>query len=218
MQQKILDLIRDEFNKHDLEDPRAMNKISQRVYPKLPPEKNQLIKVLDFLVCSGDWSVFWLVTTWIKRRKFYPMEFWHYYDKWLHNNIKTWGQCDVFCYRVLNPMVEKYPQLFSRVLEWTKSNKTYVRRAAPVSLLESGRSFRVNFPMEKVLKVVENLQNDGEYHVQKGVGWLLKYAYLSYPDEVLLYLKNNVKDLPRVTFRYALEKTPREVRDEFMKL
>ncbi len=66
--------------------------------------------------------------------------------------------------------------------------------------------------------VVESLKNDPEYHVQKGVGWLLKYAYLSYPEEIYLYLKNNVNDLPRVLFRYALEKTPREVREELMKL
>ncbi len=114
-------------------------------------------------------------------------------------------------------MLEKHPELFPLVLEWTESNKTYVRRAAPVSLLESGRSFRVNFSVERVMEVVNRLKNDPEDHVQKGVGWLLKYAYLSYPEEVMEFLKENVNELPRLIFRYALEKTPREIKEELMK-
>jgi len=218
LEQKILKLIREELEKLDPENSQAMDKISRRIYPILPGENDQLIETFDYLVSRGDWSLFWLVTTWIKKKKVFQLEYIPYYEKWLHNYIKSWGQCDVFCYRVLNPMVEKYPRLFSKVLEWTESSGTYVRRAAPVSLLESGRSFRVNYPLEKVMLVVESLKNDPEYHVQKGVGWLLKYAYLSYPEEIYLYLKNNVNDLPRVLFRYALEKTPREVREELMKL
>jgi len=105
-------------------------------------------------------------------------------------------------------MVEKHPQLFEEIMKWADSTKTYVRRAVPVCLLESTRSFKVNYPFEKVLEVVEKLKDDNEIHVQKGVGWLLKYAYLSYPDEVYHYLKDNVDSLPRVIFRYALEKAP----------
>jgi len=115
-------------------------------------------------------------------------------------------------------MVEKYPRLFAEVMKWTDSEKTYVRRAAPVSLLESTRSFKVNISFDKVLKVVEKLKDDEEIHVQKGVGWLLKYTYLSYPKEVYNYLKNNVDNLSRVIFRYALEKTPDHIKSELMNL
>jgi len=62
--------------------------------------------------------------------------------------------------------------------------------------------------------VVEKLKNDEEEHVQKGVGWLLKYAYLSYLDEMYGY----VDDLPRLIFRYALEKPPKDVREKLMSL
>ncbi len=57
-----------------------------------------------------------------------------YYEDWLYNYINSWGSCDVYCYRVLNPMLERYPDLSKKVLEWAKFKKTYVRRAAPVSL------------------------------------------------------------------------------------
>ncbi|MGM0410633.1 MAG: DNA alkylation repair protein [Bacillota bacterium] len=102
--------------------------------------------------------------------------------------------------------------------EWAESEKIYVRRAAPVSLLESTRSFKVNVSFSKVLEITEILKDDNEIHVQKGVGWLLKYAYLSYPEDVYKYLENNVKNLSRTIFRYALEKAPANEKEELMNL
>jgi len=141
-----------------------------------------------------------------------------HYERWLYEHVNRWGVCDVFCYRVLNPMIERHPQLFDRVLAWAESPKTYVRRAAPVCLLQSSQTFTVNCELEKVLLVVDKLRHDPEDHVQKGVGWLLKYAYLAYPEQVYQYLRDNADSLPRTIFRYAVEKTPPEVREELMSL
>ncbi|OAA22925.1 hypothetical protein DU53_03370 [Kosmotoga sp. DU53] len=114
----------------------------------------------------------------------------------------------------------KYSELFSNVLKWAESERTYVRRVAPVSLIRNGvkSSFVVEYDLDKVLIVVENLKDDPHHHIQKAVGWLLKYSYLTYPDEILDYLRKNVKSLSRTTFRYALEKVPKEIRQEMMKL
>ncbi len=200
----------------EIEASSDMDKIARMVYNNLPEEG--LIDVFDSLVDEGRWSYLWLVTRWIKRKQMYELRYMGYYERWLYEHIHTWGQCDVLCYRVLNPMLEKHPQLFKNVLRWCDSSKTFVRRAAPVSLLRSSRSFSVHFSWEKVLKVVGRLKDDDEIHVQKGVGWLLKYAYLSYPDEVYDYLKENVDEIPRVVFRYALEKAPKDIRKELMNL
>ncbi len=212
--EKILEIIQSERTS----DSRSMDRVARKVFPELPTGKRGSIELFDNLVRTGDWSIFWLVTLWIKRKELYDLEFMEFYEKWLYDHIDTWWKCDVYCYRVLNPMVEKYPQLFENVMKWTESSKTYVRRAAPVSLLISTRSFKVDQSSDRVFKVVEKLKHDEEVHVQKGVGWLLKYAYLSYPEQVYEYLKNNVDDLPRVIFRYALEKMPEEVRNELMGL
>ncbi|MFW6141642.1 MAG: DNA alkylation repair protein [Candidatus Saliniplasma sp.] len=197
---------------------KALNRVSRKVFPELPEDNQEAIELFDDLVSMDDWSIFWMVTLWIKRRELYDLEFMEFYERWLYEHIDHWGKCDVYCYRVLNPMLEKHPQLFEDVMKWTGSSKTYVRRAAPVSLLQSTRSFKVNQSSDRVFKVVEKLKHDEEVHVQKGVGWLLKYAYLSYPEEVQEYLKNDVDDLPRVIFRYALEKMPEDVRNELMGL
>ena len=204
--------------KGELSENIDMDKIARTMYPDLPEDDHELIELFDHLVSKNDWSIFWLVTKWIKKRGLYELEYMKHYERWLHDHIHRWGSCDVFCYRVLNPMVERYPELYDNVLGWSRSSKTYVRRAAPVSLLISGRSFSVDYEIDKVLEISNCLKDYDEEHVQKGVGWLLKYAYLTYPDEVLNYLKENVDKIPRLVFRYALEKVPEDIREEMMTL
>jgi len=80
----------------------------------------------------------------------YELESMKYYERWLYECVDDRGKGDVFCYRVLNPMVEKFPQLFENVIRWTGSPKTYFRRAASVSLLQSSQSFKVNISVDKV--------------------------------------------------------------------
>ncbi len=216
---KILGSIQNKYDElKDTSGSQTLNTVARKMFSKLPDDKGESIELFDFLVCQGDWKIFWLVTEWIKRKELYDLEFMEYYERWLYDYIDDWGKCDVFCYRVLNPMLERHPHLFENVMKWTKSQKTYVRRAVPVSLLQSSRSFKVNQSVDRVFTVVDNLKNDQEVHVQKGVGWLLKYAYLTYPEEVYNYLKDNVENFPRVVFRYALEKTPAEVKRELMSL
>lgn len=53
---------------------------------------------------------------------------------------------------------------------------------------------------------------------KKGLGWLLKYSYLTYPSEIEKYLRNNIDILSRTTFRYSLEKMPNDLKIELMKL
>ncbi len=216
---KMLKMIKKEYERiQGISGSNTTNKVATSIYPALPCENKELVELFDFLVSTKEWNIFWLVADWIKRRELYQLDYMQYYEKWLYDYVNSWGACDVFCYRVLNPMVEKYPQLFENVMNWADSSKTYVRRAAPVSLLQSSRSFVVNCSINKVFAIVEKLKHDKEIHVQKGVGWLFKYAYLTYPDEVYSYLKNNVDDLPRVIFRYALEKIPKHIREELMNL
>ncbi len=217
--EELIVLIEKEVSKVDGElNSKKRNIIQRKLYKYLPKKHNDLINLFDELVADKDWHTFWMVTQWIKRKKLYKKEYMEIYENWLYNYINTWGSCDVYCYRVLNPMVERYPEYYNNVLKWTESKKPYVRRAAPVSLLESTRSFKVNYSFQKVIKIVNKLKKDEHYHVQKGVGWLLKYTYLSYPEKTYNYLKNNVDKLNRIIFRYALEKTPQDIKNELMNL
>jgi len=215
----MLAKIQEEFNNIEGKvNSKKRNKVQRKLYKELPDQDAELIQLFNKLVKEGDWHVFWLVTIWIKRKKLYDKKYMQYYEDWLYNQINSWGACDVFCYRVLNPMLEQHKELYDKLLVWTESEQTYVRRAASVSLLKSTRSFKVNYSFEKVIRIVNKLKDDNEDHVQKGVGWLLKYTYLSYPEKTYNYLAENVESLSRVIFRYAVEKASKVERQELMQL
>lgn len=216
--EEMLKKIKEEYAKYENIRSKEVKKIANTLYKELVDNNDKLIEMIDSLMLEDDGLVFPLMTLWIKRRKAYDYKYFNLYEKWLKIYVNRWGRCDIFSYHVLNPMFERYPEIFNRIKEWIDSDLTYVRRAAPVIMIKSTQSFEVNADLSKVLFVVKKLANDNEMHVQKGVGWLLKYAYLSYPKEIEAYLRKHVNILPRLVFRYALEKVPKNLRKELMKL
>lgn len=217
MYQKIIN----EYEKiRDLPKGKILDKLDRKLYREMPENTEEFVNVCNELVQTNKWRPYWLVTMWVKRKQTaYDIKYFEFYERWLYEYTDSWGACDVFCYRILNPMVEKYPELFKNVLEWAQSSKTYVKRASAVCLIQStDRSFRVNVEFERVKQIVDILISDKELHIQKGIGWLLKYAYLTYPNETIQYLKDNVSVMSRTTFRYALEKMDSGLRAELMSL
>ena len=195
----------------------AVSKIANRYYQFLPNSNLELIEFCENLIKSYH-SEFSIATLWFKRRKsLICMEYFTAIEKWLYEYIDEWGRCDQFCYRILNPFVYKYSDLYNNVLQWIQSDKIYVRRAGPVSLISISGSHRVRYDLERILHVVCSLMDDKHIHLQKAIGWLLKYAYLSYPSEIIDFLKKHVGEMSRTAFRYALMKVPKDVRDEMMR-
>lgn len=129
-----------------------------------------------------------------------------YYQKWINLYIDSWGNCDIFCYRIVNPMIEKYPELFTENLKWAISENPYIRRLAAVSLIHSSQKFSINLPFEYIKKIVDILKYDQNIYVKKGIGWLLKYSYLAYNKETIEYIINNKYCLSSVTINYSLQK------------
>lgn len=65
-------------------------------------------------------------------------------------NMSTLGdKCDAYCYRVLNPMIEKYAELYQNIIEWTKAEKIYVKRASLVCFIISKAEFYVDYDIQK---------------------------------------------------------------------
>lgn len=198
-------------------DSKALDIMSRKLYQYLPEADDEFISLCNELVCSNNWILYQMMTLWIKKRDtVYEIKYFSQYENWLINHTNSWGACDQYCYRVLNPMVEKFPCLFEKVKEWSHSEKIYVKRASAVCLMRSTQSFVVDVPFEYVKIIADILIKDEHIHVQKGIGWLLKYTYLSYPNVTVEYLKENKKLMSRTTYRYALEKMPKDVRADMM--
>lgn len=174
--------------------------------------------LFDEILKKNKEESFLLMTFLVKKRNLYEIDYFEFYEKWLFNYVDSWGKCDAYCYRVLNPMIELYPELYSNILNWSKFDKIYVRRASLVCFIISKADFSVDYDLNKLLYICDSLKDDKHIHIQKGLGWLLKYAYLTYPNEIENYLRNNVNVLSRTIFRYALEKMDLSLRNELMKL
>jgi len=192
-----------------------LSSISEGRYSELPKDDYIFIRICDELVRKKDYQIHRLVTGWIKKRKtLFDLKYMDIYQKWLFEIVDDWGACDILCYRVLNPMVEKYPCLYNEVYQWSISDKPYVKRAAAVCLLHSSQTFKVSVPFEVVTEVADNLIEDKNIYVQNGVGWLLKYSYMSYPKQTIEYLKKSSHKMNARIFNYALEKFNEQDKDD----
>ena len=192
----------------------SINKID-----KMLIENNiNIFKFLDEILKENKNENFFIMTFLIKKRKLYDIKYFSYYEKWLYEYVDDWGKCDAYCYRVLNPMIEKYLELYTNITNWSNSEKVYVRRASLVCFIISKKDFYIDYELNKIFEICDKLKWDKHIHIQKAVGWVLKYSYLTYQKEIEKYLRNNVGNLSRTSFRYALEKMPVELKDELMKL
>lgn len=196
-------------------------KIASKFYRDVPDSDEEFLGLCEQLIASNNMCLFSIATLWFKKRKsIIDIKYFPVIEGWLYKYIHSWGTCDQFCYRILNPFVYKYPELYPDVLKWAASEETYIKRAALVSLICSGggTGFKVDYDLKKILTVTDILKMDSHPHIQKAAGWLLKYSYLTYPDEIIDYLKENSKTLSRMLYRYALEKVPADLRKEMMEL
>jgi len=214
----VYENILNEYSKYETVRSKEKYKIANQTFKLLPHENENFIKTIDQLLRKDHLKIFRLMTIWIKKKKLYDYKYFSIYEKWLYSYVNNWGRCDIFCYHVLNPIFEKNEIIFDSIKNWIKSDKTYVRRAGVVSLIKSTRSFEVSTDLEKVLFIVESLKEDTDLHIQKAIGWLLKYAYLTYPSEIETYLIKNINCISRTTFRYSLEKMPTKIKKKLMSL
>lgn len=214
-----IDYIQTELSK--LINPTAvgLQKSALQLYKDAPSDNESFYNLCDSLIRSGSWPCFVAVTTWIKKRApAIDIKYWSFVKSWVEDCLENWGMVDQFCYRILNPFVEKYPQTYCQMQCWAESQNPNVRRASLVAFIRSCQSLLVYYDYEKVISQVEKLKNDDDYYVKKAVGWVLKCCYKNYPVQLVEYLTRNAKSLDRMIFRYALEKMPKELKANLMAL
>lgn len=189
-------------------------KYANKVYTQTIKHDPFLLASCDRVMQTNCYAAFVCVTIWIKRRNMYYIENFTYYEIWLRTYTDSWAKCDILCYRIINPMIEQFPCLYDHVKTWCNGH-VYMKRAAAVCMIHSANEFTVNVPFAWVYDIASTLLEEPHIHVKKGIGWLLKYAYLTYPEETLQFLIEKQPD--RVIYRYALEKVPEDIRKQYMR-
>ncbi|MDD5748872.1 MAG: DNA alkylation repair protein, partial [Actinomycetota bacterium] len=106
---------------------------------------------------------------------------------------------------LLAPIILKDKSKIKIIFQWTKSKNRWRRRAAAVVLV---KPVRKGMYFDQALRVAENLIQDEDDIVQKGVGWLLKEAGGRFPDETIKFLIKWRLKISRLVLRLACEKLP----------
>jgi 3-methyladenine DNA glycosylase AlkD len=126
------------------------------------------------------------------------------FTSWL-DRISSWADHDALVHDVLAPMVVAEPARSREVFRWAKSPNRWRRRAACVALIRGTRE-RKFFP--QIVRLSNQLLNDDDDMVQKGLGWLLRETAKADPRRTVPYLMKIRKRAPRLVLRTACETLP----------
>lgn len=140
---------------------------------------------------------FKVIATWIDRC-----------DNWAHSD----GLSSIYA-RAL----EENPVLVLPVLKsWNKSTNLWKRRQSLVSLLYYHRARRQTQPFAVMISLVEQLLDDPEYYVQKGLGWTLREIYNCFPEPTLSFIRKNVRKIAPAAWQATTEKLPPYVKKSLL--
>lgn len=131
------------------------------------------------------------------------------FTSWL-DRVSSWADHDALAHYLLAPMVYAKPARCREVFRWAKSKNRWRRRAACVALIL--RPEQKKFFAE-IVRLSEQLLQDQDDMVQKGLGWLLREMAKADPTRTVPYLMTIRSRAPRLVLRTACETlTPAERR------
>lgn len=136
--------------------------------------------------------------------------------RWLKDYVRGWGDCDDFCTHAFGELLIQQKSLFPKIITWTEDKDFWVRRASAVILIPA--ILKNDYDEINPFAISDRLMSDEHDLVLKGYGWMLKA--LSQVDQhcVEEYLIKNHEKMPRVAYRYALEKFDKETRTKLMEI
>ena len=136
------------------------------------------------------------------------------FERWVDKYVTNWASCDTLCNHTIGTFLEMYPLYIGKIMSWTRSPNRWVRRASSVSLIIPARK---GIFKENIFEIADRLLLDPDDLVQKGYGWMLKSLCNGYEDDVYRYVLSRKDVMPRTALRYAIEKMPRERKQEAMR-
>ena len=133
-------------------------------------------------------------------KKFGDDEF-RLFDSWL-DRVSSWADHDALAHYLLAPMVAADSARCREVFLWTKSPNRWRRRAACVALIRGARERRF---FAQIVELSDQLLDDEDDVVQKGLGWLLRETAKADPERTVPHLMKIREKAPRLVLRTACE-------------
>ena len=136
------------------------------------------------------------------------------YDLYIrrHDRINDWDLVDLAAYFVIGRYLEDKPR--DILYELARSKNMWERRTAIVSTAHFIRTGET----DDTFKIAEMLVRDNEDLVNKGTGWMVRYAGDKDRAKLLRFLDEFAAEMPRVLLRYSIEKLDADTRSYYLKL
>ncbi|HCD52806.1 MAG TPA: DNA alkylation repair protein [Balneolaceae bacterium] len=183
-------------------------------------ELKELSKSEVFTLCEELWKSGYIEEKIIacifsesRKKEYEPSDF-RIFERWVHTYVDNWADCDTLCNHTIGEFVMMYPMFISELKKWTASDKRFVKRAAAVTLIIPARKGQF---LNDIFEIADRLLTNSEDLVQKGYGWMLKSASQAHQQKVFDYVMSRKSLMPRTALRYAIEKMPKELREQAMR-
>ena len=126
---------------------------------------------------------------------------------------RTWAIVDVLAVKVLGALLLAHPGAGARLDPWARDRDFWVRRAALLSQIEP---LKAGAPFDRFGGWAEAMLEEREFFIRKAIGWVLREAGKSRPDEVFAWLAPRAPRASGVTMREAVKYLGPERRQELM--
>jgi len=149
-----------------------------------------------------------------KRKKVAAARLKELYDLYIrrHDRINDWDLVDLAAYFVVGKYLEDKPR--KNLYKLARSKNMWERRTAIVATAHFIRQGDV----DDTFSIAEILVLDQEDLVNKGTGWMLRYAGDKDREKLVAFLDKFAAVMTRVLLRYSIEKFDPELRLHYMKV
>lgn len=127
--------------------------------------------------------------------------------------INNWDLVDTSCHHILGKWLLENPEHESMLDRLAGSDSLWERRIAMVSTYAFIRAEQFG----ATLRIAEMLLGDEHDLIHKAVGWMLREMGNRALDLEVAFLDEHYASMPRTMLRYAIEKFPEPLRQDFLK-
>ena len=128
------------------------------------------------------------------------LESWPIYDR-LVKSASNWDTLDWIVGKIVSPLVLKHRELEKKLVDWSKDDNFWVRRASLLAHLHHKEYTNTDLLAETILA----LAHEKEFFIRKAIGWILRdYSYAN-PEWVEKFVKEHEDELSGLSKREALK-------------
>lgn len=172
---------------------------------------NELQDLIESPLHEFRFAVLTILVAQFKKQKENRKEIFDFYLRNV-NYINNWDLVDCSCRDIVGAyLFDKDRTLLDEMAE---VEHLWTQRIAIVSTWYFIREKQV----EDTLRIAKKLISHRHDLIHKAIGWMLREAWKKgATQEVEAFLEENIRQIPRTTLRYAIEKMPATTRQEWLK-